>query len=161
DLLHHLVARVEDLALVVALVVAVFADEQDALDRQLVAAAGEGVGDGAVNLDAEIPAQFAGQVVFRLLIDIQGADVVFGNVELAAPGVAMDEPAGDVVGVRHRPIDGGKDGDGLSAVLGGFARPGAEPARGGGPLGGRRGHAAAQGQGRGRGQKLAARTTQV
>jgi len=128
DLLHHLQARVEDLPLVVARVVAVLADEQDALDRQLVAGR-QGVGDGARDLDAELPADRAGQVVVRRLIDVEGVDVVPGDVQLAAAGVAEDEAAGDVVGVRHRPVDGADDRDGLAPLLARRPRPGAKRLR--------------------------------
>ena len=47
DFLHECGARIEDLTAFVARIVAVFADEQDALDGQFVAAERQGVGNRA------------------------------------------------------------------------------------------------------------------
>ncbi len=135
DLFHQLQARIEDLPLVVARVVAVLGDEQDSLDGQF-SAVGQRLGDPACSrrrgialearhADAEILGDIARQVVLRRLIDVQRVDVVTGYVQLPPRGVAVEEPAGDVVGVRQRPIYRGEDGEGFASLIGRLARPGA------------------------------------
>src|SRR5262245_7775120 len=80
-------------------------------------------------------------------------------METAIADVAEDKPAGDVVGMRHRPVYGTDDGDRLAAIATQLGRAGAEVCDRVGILGcdGLR-QATGQGQG-GRCQKLTARTT--
>ncbi len=158
DLLHHFQARVEDLALVVARVVAVFADEQDAFDRQL-AVHQQGVADGARDADAEVLGQVARQVVVGRLIDVERGDVEFRHVGLAGQDVAVEETAGDVIRMGERPVDGRDDGERLAALDGGRGETVGGGRHGARPLGG--GDAAGEGEGGGGGQEFAARAAEV
>ena len=56
-LLEEFVARIEDLALLVARIVAVLADDQHGIDGQFVAAAAQRLGDGRIDLEAELLAR--------------------------------------------------------------------------------------------------------
>ena len=57
-LAEELVARIEDLPLVVAGIIAVFADDQDGVDGQFVAAAAERLGNRGIDLEAEVAARW-------------------------------------------------------------------------------------------------------
>src|SRR5262249_21345921 len=123
DLLHHLEAGIEDLSLVVAWIVAMFADEQDALNRELVAAERECLGDAARVANPMLAGQLLREIVLRELIDPKRGDLLAWDVEAAFLRIAVEEAAGDMISVRHRPVDGTQGRDGFAVTLRRFGRP--------------------------------------
>src|SRR5262249_1942488 len=73
----------------------------------------------------EVARDLARHIVLRLLIDVERAHIVVRDMERAAKGVALEEAACDVVGVRQRPVDSCQDGEGFAFFRGrpGRARP--------------------------------------
>ena len=126
ELLHELEARVEDLAFLIARIVAVLADQEHAVDREFAGAVRQRLLDGARQAEAKIARQPARQVIVRDLIDIQRLDILPRNVKATVACVAVDEPAGNVVGVRQRPVDRRDDREGLTSRRVQPRRPGAE-----------------------------------
>src|SRR5204863_8412960 len=80
-------------------------------------AVGQSVGNGARQADAMLAGDVARQIVVRRLIDVERTDVVCRHVEPPLAWVAVDESAGDVIGVRQRPIHGADRGDRLALPL--------------------------------------------
>ena len=66
DLAKELISRIEDLPLFVAGVIAVFADDQDGVDGQFLAAAAEGLGDRGIDLEAKIAGSLGTLVILRV-----------------------------------------------------------------------------------------------
>src|SRR5262249_56262767 len=79
DLGQELVARIEDLSLVVAAVVAVFADQQDALNGEPVAALRQSVGNRPRHLYLEVAADLARHVILGLLVPLETPDPTTPN----------------------------------------------------------------------------------
>jgi len=126
DFQEHFEARVEALFLVVEGVVAVLADEDDAVDGELVAAEGERVGDGAEDGHAVLLGAFAAHVSFRHLFREHADDLRPRVRRLVVLLVPFQVFADYHVGVRPGPVFGDDRGDAL-----GFSR-GGQWQRGGG-----------------------------
>ena len=124
DLPEELVARVEPLALFVGAVGAVLADEQDAVDGEIRAAQGQGVGRGRVDGQVlEAGLALAAEVVLGELVDVERHQVHRRAVVAAAPAVPFEEAVADVLAVGVLAVLGDDGGD-----------PGARCFRGGGHL---------------------------
>ena len=119
DLLKILVAGIEDLSFFVLREGAVLGDQQHAVDRQAVGAAGEGLGDGGVAFQLPVATHpFAAQVVVSHLFDIQGDDLHGRPVVPAFPAVTFQEAVHDVLRVGELLIVGRQGGDPGSPVGG-------------------------------------------
>ena len=112
DLLEELVARVERLALLVSRIVAVLADDDDAIDGQAPAAERQGLGDRRVELQvvplrrARGPGRLRG--IDRCRRD---ATSTSGAMPVAVPAVAQRQAIEKVLGVRVRADLGAEEGD--------------------------------------------------
>ncbi len=100
DLLKELVARILRLALFVARILAVLADNDDAIDRQLAAAERQRFGDRRIHLHRrEALGALAAQVAIVDLIDVERHQVHRRMMMCAIPAVAFEEPVDDVLRV--------------------------------------------------------------
>jgi len=114
DFVEEFEAGVEMLAEVVEGVVAVFADEDDAVDGELGGAEGEGFADGGVDLEAVAGGEVAGHVVGGDLGGVERYEVCARRGPEVVGGVAAEEPAADDVGVGVPAILGDDGGDALA-----------------------------------------------
>ena len=80
---EELVARVENLPLLVVRIVAVLADDQDPIDGELRASATQGLGDCRVHLEAEAPGSLGALIVGGLLVHVERRDLERGAMPLA------------------------------------------------------------------------------
>jgi len=116
DLGEEFVAGVEFLADVVGGEVAVFADEDDAVDGEFVGVEGEGLFDGGEDLEAVAGGEVGAHVAFVDLVDVEGDELAAGGVPLGVGGGAGHEAAEDDVGVGVEVVagdDGGEAGAGF------------------------------------------------
>ena len=82
--------------------------------------------------DAELPAQLAGQVVLRHLIDVQGGGCgVWARAAGRRAAYPYRNRPRNVVRVRQRPIDRGEDGQRLTSLGWAAGRDGCATADGG------------------------------
>ena len=122
DLHEELVARVEVLVLLVRLVLAVLADQEDAVDGQVVRAQGQGLGDGRAQLHLrEALDAILGEVALGALVDVEGDDIHLGAVMAAVPAIPLEEAVDDVLSVGVLVVRGDDGGDTWAPVH----RPGA------------------------------------
>src|SRR5260221_8715486 len=105
-------AWVEDLALLVLRVLAVLADAQDALDRQLVAAERQGFVDGRTESKAVFLRQIAAQIAGRELIHVERNELEVKQIFVVMQR-AFQDLADDNVRVRVARVDSDRGGDGL------------------------------------------------
>ena len=118
DLLEKLKAGIELLPLLVKRIIAVFADEQDAVHRELVAAKRQRAANVRVEREAVLASVFLTQVARAGLRDVHASDAVIGIVHLAVAEIAVEEPAAEVVGVRQIVIGRGDDGEFFRRLVG-------------------------------------------
>src|SRR5262249_47813753 len=100
DLLHHFVAWVENLLLVIPGIVPMFGDEQDPLNSQLTTIIGQSLGNRSSDANVELSADRLRQVIVGYLIHVHGRNGMLWHMEFAALGVAENKPPGDVIRVR-------------------------------------------------------------
>src|ERR1051325_4775686 len=91
DLPKELVARILFLTELVGRIVAVLADDEDSVNVEPIAAAAQGLGDGLVNLEAELLGAIAAEIVLGELIDIGRDDIERRPMPAAIDGVAVQE----------------------------------------------------------------------
>ena len=89
-LLEEFVARVELLPFGIVGIVAVLGDEQHAVDGEVVAAQGQRVGDGGVDVElGEARGALAAQISLVHLIDVERDQIHLGAVVAAVPAIAL------------------------------------------------------------------------
>jgi hypothetical protein len=115
DFLEEAAARVEDLSLVVAGIIAVLGHEEHAIDGQLVAAQRQRLGDALEHGDAPAFGQGPADVEVRHLIDVQRCHPARRWITLADDAEALHEARDDVVGVAVAKVRGDNGGDLLIA----------------------------------------------
>src|SRR6266446_7412619 len=111
DLLHPIVTRIKNLSLLISLVIAVLADQQHAFDREFIASIGERVGDRFRQTEAVNLSLLIREIVIRFLVDIEGPDIMLGNMKAAVARIAADKSTGNVIGMRHRTVNRGQRGN--------------------------------------------------
>src|SRR6478735_11214580 len=74
-LLKEFVARIKNLALFIARIISVLANNKDSVHCELVTAAAKGLGDGWIHRKSEFLGAFSAEVSGRLLIDVQRNDL--------------------------------------------------------------------------------------
>jgi hypothetical protein len=100
NLLEELVARIQRLALFVARVLAVFADQDDAVDGELAAAERQRFGNGWIQLHRRIFGEpRLADIVAADLIDEDRHQIHGGTMMRAIPAVALEKAIDDVLGV--------------------------------------------------------------
>src|SRR5262249_35017428 len=121
-LLQKATPRVEDLAAGILRVLAVLADAQHAVHRQLLAAQGQGGLDGRADGEAVLLRQVAAHLLLGELIDVQGRQLD-ARERLAVKGVALQELGEEDVGVRPAVVYGDDSGYFLRRVHASSVRP--------------------------------------
>ena len=116
-LLEKFEAGIQYLALVVARVVAVFADDQHGIDGEFVTAAAQRFGDGRIHLEPELLRALLAEIARRVLVHVQRDDLHVGLVPGPVDRIANQEAVADMLAVRKVAVDGGDDGDALRAGL--------------------------------------------
>jgi len=109
-LLDELASRIEHLSLLVPLVVAVFADHQHRIDRELAAAAPKRLRDRWIDLEVEFLRARGALVSFRLLIDVERDHFHIRLVPRSVARIADQESIAYVLRVREVSVDGRDDG---------------------------------------------------
>ena len=102
-LLEELVARIENLPLFIPGVIAMFPDDHDAIDCQMIAATPQGFGDGGIDREAMLGSPLAAQVAVGTLIDVQRDNLQRRLVPLAVPRVSHQEAVSHVLRVGQIP----------------------------------------------------------
>ena len=110
-LLEELVARIENLFLLVTGVVAVLGDDQDGIHGKVIAAAAQSLGNRGVHGKAELAAAVRALVTFGLLVYVERDDLHIRPVPAPFVGIAYQEAIRKVLSVRQVSVDGGDDGD--------------------------------------------------
>jgi hypothetical protein len=123
DTLEIVVSRIELLPPGVVLVVAVLADEEHAIHRELARAKRESILDRFRDAEAMFPGEFPAHVAGTDLLDIRTRDAELREVVLVAHHVPIEEAAGNVIGMRQVPPDGADDGDLLRSGFDPLRRP--------------------------------------
>ena len=104
-LLKELITRIERLPLFIARILAVLADQQHAIDGELVAATGQGRGDRGINLHSRMSCRsFATQIVRGPEIDIERHNIHRGSIMLALPAVPVEEAIDDPLRMGNVPV---------------------------------------------------------
>jgi len=122
DFEEHLKAGVEALLLVVKGVVAVFADEYDAIDGKFISAEGKGVGDGAVHGDFVFAGEGAADVLRGELFEEEGDDLGAGIGRALVLVEAFEVLADDDVAVGSEAVFGDDGGDAFGGWIGSPSR---------------------------------------
>src|SRR5438270_13177618 len=161
DLLHHFDAGIEDLSLVVAWIVAVFAYEKHPVHGKFVRPVRQGVGDRPGQPKVKILCHAARQIIVRRLVHIHGADVTMRYVETAVARVALNEAPGNVIAMRQRPVDRRDHGNRFATLLAWLGRPGPEHSGGFACPGSRLRQAGSQRQSRRLAEEFATRETKI
>ena len=82
-------------------IVAVLADHDHSIHRQLAGAAGDGFRDGGVKLQGGMPIQpILKYIAFAALIDIERYHIHLGMVIGSAPSITIEKPVHDMLGVQ-------------------------------------------------------------
>ena len=126
DLVEEFEARVKVLAELIAGVIAMFADEDDGVDREFRATLAEGFADAGVDAKAVASGQVARHVVGGDLVRIERHDVGAGRVPGAVRRVAAQQASDDDIGVGPMPVLGDDGGYARSPAAGGERQGGGE-----------------------------------
>ena len=87
------------------------ADDEDAVDGQVIAAAAQGFGDGRIQAEAELAGAVGTLVTGRALVDVHGDNMDVRIMPHPLVRVTDQEAVDEMLGVREVGIDGGDDGD--------------------------------------------------
>ncbi len=131
NLAEEFVARILFLPQPIDRIVAMFADDEDGIHGELIAAAPQRLGDGGIDGETELLGTIAAQIVGRRLIDIGGDDIERRPMPLPAHGIADEKAFRHVPGVRAFAPFGGDDGK-ASAAGGLIGSPGKRGCQGAG-----------------------------
>jgi hypothetical protein len=123
DLFEELVTWIQRLTFFVLRVLAMLADDHDAVDRQPAGAHRQRFRDAREERHVETLRGSAGQVVLALgkLIDVHRHEIDLGPAPAAVPSVAEREAIEEMLGVRQRPDHRAEQSD-LLARPGGRAQ---------------------------------------
>ena len=85
------------------------ADDQNRVHGQFVAAASKGLGNGRIDLEAELIGPLLALVALRLLVHIQRHHLHVALMPFAVQRIANQKPVAHVLGVGQIPVDGRDD----------------------------------------------------
>ena len=112
DLFEEVVARILDLSLFVPRIVAVLADEDDAVNGQFVAAEREGLGDGLAELHGRVAREaLPAEVGLAHLVHVKRHKIHRGIMVRAVPAVAIEKTVDNVLRMRVLEVDGDDGGE--------------------------------------------------
>ncbi len=116
--LEKFVARVEILPLFVVRIIAMFDDQQDGIDGQVVTATAQGFGNRGIDSKPELACPVRALIIRWSLIDVERHNLHIGAMPTAAHRIADQKAVAKMLGMREIAIDRGDDGN----PFWGFAR---------------------------------------
>jgi len=106
---EEFIAWIQDLALFIAGVIAMFSDHENAVDGQLLTTAPQRLGDRRIDLEAKAASSFDALITVRLLIDVERHHIHGRPVPSPAQGIAGQESVAHMLGMRQVAPDGRDD----------------------------------------------------
>src|SRR5208337_885066 len=93
-------------------------DDQDRIDRQVLAPTAQSLGDGGINLEAEFAGPLAALVAVRFLVHVKRDHLDVRFVPGAGVGIADEKSIANMLRMRKVPVNGSDDGKALGRGVG-------------------------------------------